>query len=197
MLKIKNNYFEIFFAGFVGLVFGIIINKIIINFPFFVVDKNLNLFQLLSICSPIVVAIYINAIINKNNEMNSQSKKIFIDKLNETDSIIENLMDFVETKSFDFYKFINITTRIIRCFKLMKSYKIYTGEEYADYMESILEIKNAATGEGIVIDNGIITIKSTVLSDITNSMYELRNKVFEKKLQIIQEATEGNSKKGK
>jgi len=199
MKKRNNNYLELIFAGFVGLVLGVIINKIIIDFPFFVVDKNLNLFQLLAICSPIVVAIYINAIITRNNEISNHSKKIFIDKCSEVDNLIENLMDFVETKAFDFYKFLSITTRIHRCLKLMKKHQILTDKEFAEYFENLIDFKDKSTvtSEDVVIKKGIVEIKSTSLSYILDSMDRLRNRIFEKKLQIIREYISDISKNKK
>lgn len=188
MKKKKSKILNSLFAGVIGIVVGAIINRTI-DFPYFVIDNKINIIHLLSILTPIAVAIYINIIISKNNEQNSQAKKIFIDKLNEIENLIMNFAEFVEGNSYDIYKFLNKKKQIIRSLKLIKDHGILTGQENTKYTRVLQEIDEKVTTarSNVTIIDGMVKINNTVLSSITDDLDRLRSNIFEKKLDVIQE----------
>lgn len=197
MQKKKSRILNTLFTGVIGIVLGVIINRTI-DFPYFVIDKNINVIHLLSILTPIAVAIYINIIISKNNEQNSQSKKIFIDKLNEIENLIESFAEFIEVNSFDFYKFLSRKKQIIRSLKLIKDHGILTEQEHIKYTTVLQEIDERVTTVRIdvVIIDAKIKVNNAILSSITNDLDQLRSEIFVKKLHVIQELlSESNDNK--
>lgn len=176
----------IIISGLIGLCIGILVNKLT-NFPYFAVDKNVNIVHLLSILSPIAVGIYINIIINKKNEQDSSSKKIFTEKINEIENQIVSFVELIEQQKFNIFTIISKATRIKRGYLLLKDYNVLTSDECSESLESINTIKEKLTvsSSTVKIHKNIVEINDNNVSEVSDALDREKNKLFNKKLDII------------
>jgi hypothetical protein len=188
MKNLKINFITIFLTWIIGLIIGVFLCKFF-DFPYFGVDKNINLIHLLSVLSPIAVGVYINRVISKNNEKSAQINKIFNRKIEETEDLINSLSENIQSLQFDFYKIVNKITRIKRCIKLMQKHGIINEVEARDYLEVFSHVSTALTqsDKDVKISKGIITINNNFSVFIIDTLDRVQNELFEKSMDIINE----------
>lgn len=180
-------------------VFGFVIGKII-NFPFFEMDKNINLVHIASLGTTVLIAILVSKVINKETQECRVEKDLLIKKLDDLLGLIETIHSDIFKKEID-YSSAAATIKRIRgsltyILEITKQVPILIEKDLLEGItNTISELKDKLTNTPsnletdienlpLKVKNGIIHIHKDRLTLVEGVIGKLKNQILSLQLVI-------------
>jgi hypothetical protein len=170
----KVNYPKIVYPFFliISFIAGITIGKFI-TFPFFEIDKHLNVVEISSILTTLIAAYLITNVLEKSKQNFRVEKDLLIKRLEDIDHMYDDISLKIDSANFSYSEAASIIKRIrtsFTClFKLLENTKINFDSSIKENMaQEISELKDLLTDTPQIADDKIS--RSNLPIDVKNDV---------------------------
>lgn len=167
-----NNILSIVYL-LLAVISGVVIGKII-DFPFFELDKHLNIVEISSIITTILAAFLITNVLEKNKQDSRIEKDLLIKRLGDIDHLFDDIITKIGTDKYSYIEAAStikrIRTSFVCIFNLIEKTKIELNHTLKEKVTNELgELKDLLTDTPQIQDKSIqksnlsITVKNNIL----------------------------------
>lgn len=185
-------------AIFLALLLGFLIGKFV-SFQYFIIEKNINLIDILSIAVTISAAYWVTKILDKQKENFRTSKDLFLKRTDEISEIIRNLNTLVQSRNFQIVEITSMIKRINMSISsingILPKNHINIDEHLFNKIKMVLQEINilltftnpntsTLVSHPIQINSGNITITNIRLNEVEIKIDEFKNCLLQYELAI-------------
>lgn len=190
-----------FIVCFIGLIIGWIFGLWIQDYAIWVYDNKIGTLDIVSLVVTVGVAIYIAWVIERNNDINNQTKQLLIKHADDIDYLTNHLKEMcLNLSDIPFTLLTYDTSQIGKEYQKLKKdldeklrLKI-SNDKDKSIKEELQIVRRYCTESSIIIDdspaetiilNGLVKISSQRCAEVLNSLSKISNEIRDIKYMII------------
>lgn len=196
-----NKLIKLFF--FLLLIFiGILIGRVVKDWPLFIIDYKLSISHIASISTTLFIAILISYYFENEKHYNRKEKELIIKRVDDIYILIENISANIEDGTISYQQAASKVKRInlayINIFEILKSSKLKVQSNFKnDFSTKNRELKNLLTKTPVIseeqldivdlpieVKNGIINYNESRIAEIDTLFEKIKSQTVKLQLEI-------------